>query len=84
MFSRRFDMGVKVGGAVIGAVAAIAFLLVFFGVRNDVADVGYRPEQPVPFSHKLHTGTLQIQCQSTVVQDECVEWRLLGVQQKNE
>ncbi|MCX6139224.1 MAG: cytochrome c3 family protein [Candidatus Kapabacteria bacterium] len=63
MFSRRFDMGVKVGGAVIGAVATIVFLVGFFGVRNDVADVGYRPVQPVPFSHKLHAGELQIQCQ---------------------
>ena len=63
MFSRRFDMGVKVGGAVVGAVAAIVFLVGYFGVRNSVADVGYRPDQPVPFSHKLHTGELQIQCQ---------------------
>ena len=58
MFSRRFDMGVKVGGAVVGAVAAIVFLVGYFGVRNSVADVGYRPDQPVPFSHKLHTGEL--------------------------
>lgn len=63
MFSRRFDMGVKVGGAVIGTVAAAVFLVVYFGVRNDVADVGYRPQQPVPFSHKLHAGDLQIHCQ---------------------
>ena len=27
--------------------------------------------------------SLQIQCQSTVDHDECVEWRLLGVAQKN-
>lgn len=56
-------MGVKVGGAVIGAAAAIVFLVGFYGVRNDVTDVGYRPVQPVPFSHKLHSGELQIQCQ---------------------
>jgi hypothetical protein len=23
---------------------------------------GYQPEQPIPFSHKLHAGTYQIQC----------------------
>ena len=25
-------------------------------------DVGYRPEQPIPFSHKQHAGELQISC----------------------
>lgn len=63
MFSRRFDMSVKVGGAIAGAIATALFAVVFFGVRNQVADVGYRPEQPVPFSHKLHAGELQIHCQ---------------------
>lgn len=63
MFSRQFDIGVKVGGAIVGAVASIVFLIGYFGVRNDVADVGYRPEQPVPFSHKLHAGELQVHCQ---------------------
>ncbi|MDZ4744536.1 MAG: cytochrome c3 family protein [bacterium] len=63
MFSRRFDIGVKVGGALLGAVGAIIFAVIYFGVRNDVADVGYRPVQPVPFSHKLHAGDMQIHCQ---------------------
>ncbi len=63
MFSRQFDLTVKVGVAVLGAVATVAFLIVYFGVRNDVADVGYRPEQPVPFSHKLHAGSLKMSCQ---------------------
>lgn len=63
MFSRRFDMGVKIGGAVAGATVLCIFLVIFFGVRNTVADVGYRPEQPVPFSHKLHAGELNISCQ---------------------
>ena len=25
-------------------------------------DVGYQPVQPVPYSHKLHAGELQIDC----------------------
>ncbi len=25
-------------------------------------DVGYRPEQPVPYSHKLHAGDLGMDC----------------------
>ena len=63
MFTRRFDMAVKIGGAAVGAVVSIVFLVIYFGVRNDVADVGYRPQQPVPFSHKLHAGDLQVSCQ---------------------
>jgi len=63
MFTRRFDLGVKIGLGVLGGVAGIVFLIVYFGVRNDVADVGYRPQQPVPFSHKLHAGDLQVSCQ---------------------
>lgn len=63
MFSRRFDLAVKYGVVALGGVATIVFAIVYFAVRNDVADVGYRPQQPVPFSHKLHTGDLQISCQ---------------------
>jgi hypothetical protein len=32
----------------------------FFSPR--FTDVGYRPVQPVPYSHKLHAGELQIDC----------------------
>jgi hypothetical protein len=63
MFSRKFDVSVKMGIAIAGTVAACVFTVVFFGVRNDVADVGYRPQQPVPFSHQLHAKQLQISCQ---------------------
>ncbi|MEY2720247.1 MAG: hypothetical protein RLZZ273_1613 [Bacteroidota bacterium] len=63
MFSRKFDKGVKTGGAILGAVATVLFLVGYFGFRNSFADVGYRPEQPVPFSHKLHAGELKIHCQ---------------------
>ena len=63
MFSRRFDLAVKYGVVALGGVATIVFAIVYFAVRNDVADVGYRPQQPVPFSHKLHTGDLQSSCQ---------------------
>jgi hypothetical protein len=63
MFTRRFDLAVKYGVFALGGVASVVFAIVYFAARNDVADVGYRPQQPVPFSHKLHTGDLQISCQ---------------------
>ncbi len=30
---------------------------------DTVDNVGYQPEQPIPFSHKLHAGDKQIPCQ---------------------
>ncbi len=38
----------------------------FFGVdyyfSPKFTDVGYAPKQPIPFSHKLHAGTLKLDC----------------------
>ena len=44
------------GGAVYVAV------LVMFGFSPHTTDVGYAPEQPVPYSHALHVGQLGIDC----------------------
>ena len=34
----------------------------FWTPGDTVDDVGYRPTQPIPFSHKLHAGDMQINC----------------------
>ena len=50
-------------GAVSGLVAtvlAVGFVWYFFSPWY--TDVGYRPVQPVPYSHKLHAGDLGIDC----------------------
>ena len=50
-------------GAVSGLVAtvlAVGFVWYFFSPWY--TDVGYRPVQPVPYSHKLHVGDLGIDC----------------------
>ena len=51
---------------VIGAVVAITPIyvvgLVWFGASPRTTDVGYAPEQIVPFSHRLHAGELGIDC----------------------
>lgn len=51
------------------AVAGFAFIaliyysgLVVYAVHPLTSDVGYRPEQPVPFSHALHAGKLKMDC----------------------
>lgn len=33
-----------------------------YGTSPETLNVGYSPEQPVPFSHKLHAGTLRMDC----------------------
>ena len=47
-------------------VAAAALLLTVLGVgwytQPDRYVRGYGPEQPIPYSHKLHAGTLKIPC----------------------
>ncbi|MCA9006578.1 MAG: cytochrome c3 family protein [Planctomycetaceae bacterium] len=51
---------------VLGALGAIGALyvvgMVAFGASPDTTDVGYQPEQPLPFSHKLHAGKLKLDC----------------------
>lgn len=46
--------------AAIFAVAGVGFFW-YFGSPK-FTDVGYAPEQPIPFSHKLHAGDLGLDC----------------------
>jgi hypothetical protein len=41
-------------------VAVVAFVWYYFS--PSYTDVGYRPEQPIDYSHKLHAGDLGIDC----------------------
>jgi hypothetical protein len=47
--------GVAVGGA-------LATLFVWYYFSPEYTDVGYRPEQPVFYSHALHAGELGLDC----------------------
>jgi hypothetical protein len=44
-------------------VIALAFILTFYISRPERDGVGYSPEQPIKFSHKLHAGQMAIDCQ---------------------
>ena len=48
----------------IGAVGGLAYatVVVAFGFSPVATDVGYRPIQPVPYSHALHVGQLGMDC----------------------
>ena len=45
-------------------VLAIAYALAVgaYGTAPKTTNVGYSPKQPVPFSHKVHAGTLKMDC----------------------
>lgn len=49
----------------VGGLAAVAVLVppvMWYYFMPEYTDVGYRPQQPVPFSHKLHAGELELDC----------------------
>jgi hypothetical protein len=44
-------------------VVLLSFTLTYFASRAERDGIGYAPEQPVNFSHKLHAGEMKIDCQ---------------------
>lgn len=50
----------SLAGALFGGVALIA--LVWYYFSPEFIDVGYEPEQPVPYSHVLHVDKLGLDC----------------------
>ena len=40
-----------------------SFALTYFASRAERDGVGYTPDQPINYSHKLHAGTMKIDCQ---------------------
>lgn len=44
------------------AVALITYAITFFISEDERFNVGYQPEQPIPFSHKKHSGEMKIDC----------------------
>ena len=58
-WANRAPLALGVAALVLGAVATFA---VWYWFSPEFTDVGYRPEQPVPFSHRQHAGDLEISC----------------------
>ncbi|MDX1387773.1 MAG: cytochrome c3 family protein [Acidobacteriota bacterium] len=46
----------------LGIAPVYAIALVWYGFSPKTTDVGYQPQQPVPFSHALHAGELGLDC----------------------
>jgi hypothetical protein len=51
--------GLAIGLAVVGLYVVVVFA---YGASPQTTDVGYAPEQPVPYSHALHAGELGMDC----------------------
>lgn len=49
--------------AILGGAASVGAVgVVWYYFSPEYTDVGYAPEQPVPYSHKLHVGELGLDC----------------------
>ncbi len=57
------DYGLKVRLPIILFVAAASFAVTYYVSYAERNGIGYQPEQPILFSHKLHAGDMKIDCQ---------------------
>jgi menaquinone reductase, multiheme cytochrome c subunit len=62
IFSKSADRYLRIAVSAILLSAAAAVTVTAYLFRPERADVGYRPVQPVPYSHKLHAGNLGLDC----------------------
>ena len=49
---------------IVGVLAVGGYLAtcLFAAIHPEIVNVGHAPKQPVPFSHKIHAGTLKLDC----------------------
>jgi hypothetical protein len=63
MKKRALDYALKVRLPITAIVIAMSFAITYYVSRAERDGVGYAPEQPIAYSHKLHAGEMQIDCQ---------------------
>lgn len=63
MHKKTLDYILKVRLPIMLFIIAFSFLITFYISRPERDGIGYAPEQPINFSHKLHAGDMQIDCQ---------------------
>jgi menaquinone reductase, multiheme cytochrome c subunit len=62
LFGKSADLLMKIGGLVVGLGALAGAAGYGYLSHPKVIDTGYSPEQPVPYSHKLHAGAMGLDC----------------------
>ncbi|NQU44930.1 cytochrome c3 family protein, partial [bacterium] len=62
LFTRAFDRRVWITAVVVGTSLLVGALLTLHAAWPDRIRRGYKPEQPLMFSHVLHAGSMEIRC----------------------
>lgn len=57
------DYTLKIRLPLVLFVIAITFVITFYASRAERDGIGYAPGQPIAFSHQLHAGLMEIDCQ---------------------
>jgi len=59
----RWTNNIPIAAGLLAPIAGVGLIFaVWYWFSPWYTDVGYRPKQPVPYSHKLHAGDLGIDC----------------------
>ena len=62
VFPQWIDRARPLAGVLAAVVPVYLVGVVYYGASPRTTDVGYAPEQPVPYSHALHVGELGMDC----------------------
>ena len=62
VFPRWANKTRQLAGVALGVTPVYLIAFVWYGFSPKTTDVGYMPEQPVPYSHALHVGELGLDC----------------------
>jgi len=62
LFTRKFERRVYIAAGVFLLSCAIGLAFGAYVLWPSNLETGYQPEQPLPFSHKLHAGEMKISC----------------------
>lgn len=62
-FAELFEKNKKIGYALLGILGLLVFYGLWMFMIGIGVDKGYKPEQPIYFSHKIHAGEQGIDCQ---------------------
>ena len=62
IFPPWFDKVFKLGGLVLAGGVVYLVVVVAYAQSPETLDVGYEPDQPVEYSHRVHVGELLMDC----------------------
>ncbi len=62
VFPRWANKTRALAGMLLGGAPVYLTFLIWYGASPKTTDVGYMPQQPVPYSHALHAGQLGLDC----------------------